>query len=175
MNPTPGPEPRPVGLDLRLTRAARRWGGHPPVAAGGRALSCAGEHAAVWLAVGLLGAALDRPQRQVWLRSTALVAGAHLVSMAVKRVARRPRPHLPGLPPLVYTAGTHSLPSSHAASSAAAAVAFRTLLPGPATALLAAAVCGSRLVVGVHYPTDVVAGAALGAATAALGRSWADG
>ncbi|MBT2445103.1 phosphatase PAP2 family protein, partial [Streptomyces sp. ISL-36] len=37
---------------------------------------------------------------------------------------------------------------------------------------VAAAMCASRLVVGVHYPTDVAAGALLGAATAGLGRRW---
>jgi undecaprenyl-diphosphatase len=37
---------------------------------------------------------------------------------------------------------------------------------------LAAAMCLSRLVVGVHYPTDVAVGAALGAAAAGLGARW---
>jgi undecaprenyl-diphosphatase len=40
---------------------------------------------------------------------------------------------------------------------------------------LAAAVCVSRLVVGVHYPSDVAAGAALGALTARLGARWMRG
>ncbi|WP_046250876.1 phosphatase PAP2 family protein, partial [Streptomyces sp. MBT28] len=40
---------------------------------------------------------------------------------------------------------------------------------------LAAAVCVSRLVVGVHYPSDVAAGAALGALTAGLGADWMRG
>ncbi|MDF3144025.1 phosphatase PAP2 family protein, partial [Streptomyces sp. T21Q-yed] len=37
---------------------------------------------------------------------------------------------------------------------------------------LAAAMCVSRLVVGVHYPSDVAAGAALGALTACVGAGW---
>ncbi|MGN7142436.1 phosphatase PAP2 family protein, partial [Streptomyces pseudogriseolus] len=40
---------------------------------------------------------------------------------------------------------------------------------------LAAAVCVSRLVAGVHYPSDVAAGAALGALTARLGAHWMTG
>ncbi|WP_159057461.1 phosphatase PAP2 family protein, partial [Streptomyces scabiei] len=37
---------------------------------------------------------------------------------------------------------------------------------------LAAAMCLSRLVAGVHYPSDVAAGVALGALTARLGARW---
>ncbi|MET9162657.1 phosphatase PAP2 family protein, partial [Streptomyces parvulus] len=125
-----------------------------------------------WLAAGLAGAAVDRGRRGAWLRGTALTAGAHLGSMAVKRVVRRPRPA--HVVPLVRTAGRHSFPSSHATSAAAAAVAFGAL-GVPAVRPLAAAVCASRLVAGVHYPSDVAAGAALGALTARLGAGWMRG
>ncbi|WP_370150746.1 phosphatase PAP2 family protein [Streptacidiphilus sp. EB129] len=162
--------PPPRDPDEWLLRAARGAAGRPGVAAAARALSLAGEHGAVWLAAGLAGAAADRARRADWLRATAVVAAAHLASMGLKRVVRRPRPRLPGLEPLVRTAGRHSFPSSHAASSAAAVVAFDGLLPAAPTLLLAAAVCGSRLVVGVHYPSDVMAGAALGGWAAAIGR-----
>ncbi|WP_395294929.1 phosphatase PAP2 family protein [Kitasatospora hibisci] len=137
-----------------------------------KALSWTGEHAAGWIALGLAGAVLDSDRRGRWLRATATVAGAHAASMAVKRVVRRPRPNGPGMEPLVKTAGQHSFPSSHATSSAAAVVAFASLLPASAVAPVAGAMCFSRLVVGVHYMTDVVGGAALGAAVAAAGRSW---
>lgn len=165
-------------LDHQLLTALRRCGDGPRVARAARALSWSGEHGALWLAAGLAGAYADRPRRRAWLRATALVGAAHLSSMGVKRVVRRPRPQLPGdARPLVRTAGRHSFPSSHAASSAAAAVAFGALLPGPFRVFgpfppLAAGMCASRLVVGVHYPSDVAAGAALGAATARLGRAW---
>ncbi len=121
---------------------------------------------------GLAAAAVDGPRRGAWLRGTALTAGAHLVSMGVKRVVRRPRPT--HVTPLVRTAGRHSFPSSHATSAAAAAVAFGALGVRAAWPL-AAAVCVSRLVVGVHYPSDVAAGAALGALTAGLGADWMRG
>jgi undecaprenyl-diphosphatase len=159
-------------MDHRIVSALRAYGTDPRVAGAARALSWAGEHAALWLAAGLAGAAVDGRRRGAWLRGTALTAGAHLVSMGVKRVVRRPRP--PHVEPLVRTAGRHSFPSSHATSAAAAAVAFgalgaRTVPP------LAAAVCVSRLVAGVHYPSDVAAGAALGVLTARLGARWMKG
>ncbi|MEU0248751.1 phosphatase PAP2 family protein [Streptomyces sp. NPDC006235] len=159
-------------MDHRIVSALRACGTDPRVAGAARALSWAGEHAALWLAAGLAGAAGDGPRRGAWLRGTALTAGAHLVSIGVKRVVRRPRPA--HVEPLVRTAGRHSFPSSHATSAAAAAVAFGAL--GAHTVPpLAAAVCLSRLVAGVHYPSDVAAGAALGALTARLGARWMRG
>ncbi|WP_261719256.1 phosphatase PAP2 family protein [Streptomyces sp. FZ201] len=112
-------------LDDRILSALRAYGGDPRVAGAARALSWAGEHGALWLAAGFAGAAVDGARRGAWLRGTALTAGAHLVSMGVKRVVRRPRPA--HVVPLVRTAGRHSFPSSHAASATAAAVAFGML------------------------------------------------
>lgn len=159
-------------MDHRIVSALRACGTDPRVAGAARALSWAGDHAALWLAAGLAGAAVDGRRRGAWLRGTALTAGAHLVSMGVKRVVRRPRPA--HVEPLVRTAGRHSFPSSHATSAAAAAVAFGAL-GAHAVPPLAAAVCVSRLVAGVHYPSDVAAGAALGALTARLGARWMRG
>ncbi|MEV5613541.1 phosphatase PAP2 family protein [Streptomyces sp. NPDC052225] len=162
-------------MDRRLLSALRDCGTDRRVAAAARALSWAGEHGALWLAAGLVGAAADRERRSAWLRGTALTAGAHLASMGVKRVVRRPRPEAGiGVEPLVKTAGRHSFPSSHATSAAAAAVAYGALRPVGAHVVppLAAAMCVSRMVVGVHYPSDVAAGAALGALTARLGARW---
>ncbi|WP_418958683.1 phosphatase PAP2 family protein [Streptomyces tritici] len=166
-----------AGAERRLLAALRGCGRRPEVAAAARLLSAGGEHAALWLAAGLAGAAADRERRGPWLRATALIGAAHLASMGVKRVVRRPRPGPEEFAPLVRTAGRHSFPSSHAASAAAAAVAFTALRPAGRrpTVAAAAAMCLSRLVAGVHYPTDVAAGALLGATTAALGRDWLRG
>ncbi|MFF3461210.1 phosphatase PAP2 family protein [Streptomyces sp. NPDC001984] len=159
-------------MDQRILSALRAHGADPRVASAARALSLAGEHGALWLATGLVGAAVDGTRRGSWLRGTALVAGAHVASMAVKRVVRRARPE--HVEPLVRTVGPHSFPSSHAASATAAAVALGALGTYGTYAIrpLAAAMCLSRLVAGVHYPSDVAAGAALGALTARLGARW---
>ncbi|MGW7363043.1 phosphatase PAP2 family protein [Streptomyces sp. NPDC054841] len=144
------------------------------MAAAARALSHSGEHGALWIAAGLLCAAADPERRSGWLRGTALIGAAHLASMGLKQVVRRPRPEPPVYEPLVRTASRHSFPSSHATSAAAAAVAFGALSPAGRRLVppLAAAMCVSRLVVGVHYPTDVAAGALLGGLTAGLGVAW---
>ncbi|MFF2519910.1 phosphatase PAP2 family protein [Streptomyces sp. NPDC058086] len=157
------------GMDRRLLSALHERGTDPRVAAVTRALSWSGEHGVLWLAAGLTGTVVDRGRRGAWLRGTALTATAHLASMGVKQIVRRPRPA--HIVPLVHTAGRHSFPSSHAASATAAAVAFGALGVRPLFPL-AAAMCLSRLVAGVHYPSDVVAGAALGALTARLGARW---
>ncbi|MFI5683614.1 phosphatase PAP2 family protein [Streptomyces sp. NPDC051636] len=162
-------------LDHRILSAFHARGADPRVASAARGLSLAGEHGALWLAAGFAGAAVDGARRGSWLRGTALVAGAHLASMGVKRLVRRARPT--HVEPLVRTAGRHSFPSSHAASAAAAAVAFGALGASGAYAVppLAVAMCVSRLVAGVHYPSDVAAGAALGALTARAGTRWMRG
>jgi undecaprenyl-diphosphatase len=162
----------PDDMDRRVLSVLHAYGGYPRVAAVARALSWSGEHGALWLAAGLAGAAADRGRRGAWLRATALTASAHLASMGVKRIVRRPRPT--HVAPRVRTAGRHSFPSSHAASATAAAVAYGAL-GAYAVPPLAAAMCLSRLVVGVHYPTDVAAGAVLGAAAAGLGARWIGG
>jgi membrane-associated phospholipid phosphatase len=86
----------------------------------------------------------------------------------VKLVARRPRPDLPDLPPLVHTMSNRSYPSAHATTSAAAAVALAEVLPRAPLYAVAAGLALSRLYLGVHYPSDTLAGAALGVAVAEL-------
>ncbi|MGW4732023.1 phosphatase PAP2 family protein [Streptomyces shenzhenensis] len=159
-------------MDHRILSALRARGADPRVASAARGLSLAGEHGALWLAAGLVGAAVDGARRGSWLRGTALVAGAHLAGSGVKRLVRRERPG--HIEPLVRTIGRYSFPSSHAASATAAAVAFGAL-GGYGFAPPAAAMCLSRLVAGVHHPSDVAAGAALGALTARLGARWMTG
>jgi membrane-associated phospholipid phosphatase len=91
-----------------------------------------------------------------------------LANQAVKFLVRRPRPRLEGLPPLTGTVSQLSYPSAHASTSFAAARAFSEVLPGAPLYAVAAAMAMSRPYLGVHYPSDSVAGAALGTAVAEL-------
>nr|WP_308258995.1 phosphatase PAP2 family protein [Pseudonocardia sp. H11422] len=142
----------------------------PPVVRVARAMSLFGEHAAGWLAIGLLGAATDRARRRDWLVAAAGVAAAHGASIGVKRVVRRPRPDHPSVQVLVGTPSKLSFPSAHVTSTTAAALLYGRLLRRPLAATLVPPMALSRLVLGVHYPSDVVVGSALGAAVAAVTR-----
>jgi decaprenylphosphoryl-5-phosphoribose phosphatase len=157
-------------LDLALYRRARSLAHTPEVVRWVRHYSRLGEHGAVWLALGAAGAAVDRRRRERWLRATACVGGAYAISTSIKLAIGRKRPVVEDLPHLMATPTGLSFPSSHSTSSFAAAQAFGRLVP---RAPLLGAACGmafSRLYLGVHYPSDVAAGAALGTVIGSLGR-----
>jgi len=135
-----------------------------------RGLSHFGEHAAGWFAAGLVGAAVDKRRRKDWLKAAAGVVGAHAASIAVKRVVRRPRPVDESVEVLVSTPSRLSFPSSHATSTTAAAVLYSGMTGRNLVPVLVPPMLASRLVLGVHYPTDVLAGAALGGVVGGLLR-----
>jgi membrane-associated phospholipid phosphatase len=137
-----------------------------------RGLSLFGEHSAGWFALGLLGAAIDRRRRVEWLTAAGGVVAAHAVSIAVKRVVRRPRPDNPDVRVLVGTPSRLSFPSSHATSTTAAAVLYGGLIRKRSAAAVVPPMLVSRLVLGVHYPSDVLAGSALGAAVGGVVLRW---
>jgi undecaprenyl-diphosphatase len=123
-----------------------------------------GEHAASWLALGAAGTLVSDAgaRRAAWFRGVGAVAASYAVNTAIKFTIRRPRPRLEGLPPLTSTVSTLSFPSAHATTSFCAARVYRGLVPAAPLYALAVAYALSRLYLGVHYPSDVVAGAVLG-------------
>jgi undecaprenyl-diphosphatase len=126
-----------------------------------------GEHGLVWQGIALAGAAIDERRRRDWLRAWAVIAGSFGANQAVKLFVRRPRPDVQGLPPLTGTMSNRSYPSAHATTSATAAHVLSPLL-GVQLYPVAALMAMSRLYLGVHWPSDTVAGVALGAAVGEL-------
>jgi undecaprenyl-diphosphatase len=144
-------------------------------------LSRAADHSKLWVGcAAVLALSGDRFARRAATRGLLAIGLTSAVTNAlIKPLFRRVRPTSEPAPWLVRTArmpGSTSFPSGHAASAAAFAVGAGMELPAVAAplGLLAAAVGASRVRTRVHYPADVVAGAAVGAAIA-LGtrRLWA--
>jgi undecaprenyl-diphosphatase len=135
------------------------------------ALSRFGEWGLGWVALGALGAGLDRDRRGAWLAASAIGPAAVAINYGVKLGVGRERPLLSKHPRLARAPSKLSCPSAHATSSLAAATTIARISPlsGPPLTALALAVCASRPFLGVHYPSDVVAGMLLGRE---LGRRW---
>lgn len=156
----------PRGEDAALVAVQAALAGRPGVLAGARALSHFGEHSAGWLGVVAVGAALQPDRRRAWLTAGAGAFAAHAAAVVIKRVVRRERPHHPAIAVNVGTPSRLSFPSAHATSTTAAAVLLGRLTGLPLPAVLVPPMMLSRLVLGVHYPSDVVTGVAVGATVA---------
>ena len=158
-------------LDRRLLRTMRTRCHGPQIETSGKALGTAGEWGAVWVAIGVAAAAVDSTRRERWLRAAAVAPAAVGVNYLVKLAVGRRRPRLRRLPPLASAPSELSFPSAHATSSLAAATAMGRVAPGSRLPLygLAGAICLTRPYLGMHYPSDVLGGAALGVA---IGRLW---
>jgi undecaprenyl-diphosphatase len=161
---------RLTALDLATYRRVRMLARQPARVRWVRRFSSLGEYGSLWLAIGVLGLILDRERGARWARAAVAVGFAHACSSAVKAVIRRERPAVEDLPHLMATPTGLSFPSSHSASSFAAARAYGDLLPSPPLYALATLMALSRVHLGVHYPSDVAAGAALGIVAGSVGR-----
>ena len=157
-------------VDLALYKRVRSLAHKPETVRWVRRYSRLGEHGAVWLVVGVGGAAIDGGRRGRWVRATACVGAAYLISTSIKLAIGRKRPIIEDLPHLMATPTGLSFPSSHSTSSFAAAQAYGRLLPRTPLVAAAGAMAFSRLYLGVHSPSDVAAGAALGTVLGTLGR-----
>jgi undecaprenyl-diphosphatase len=143
-----------------------------------KAVSVSANHSLLWFGIAALLASRRGSSRKAALRGVFAIAAASTSANAVlKPLLPRRRPaasELPAYQKLTDPPTSSSFPSGHAASAAAFATAVALESPrlGLAVAPLAATVAYSRVHVGVHWVSDVVAGAALGSGIALLSQRW---
>lgn len=120
-----------------------------------------------WITLSVL---LLIPKKTRKVGVTALIAlaiGAIITNVFLKNIVARTRPYevIDGLLLLVGKQSDFSFPSGHSCASFAAAMAYYKMSPkqyGIPALVLAGLISFSRLYVGVHYPTDVIAGIMIG-------------
>ena len=138
-----------------------------------KGITMLGDSGWFWIALSLL---LMVPRRTRWIGITSLAAiviGALITNVTLKNLVARTRPYevVEGLALLIEKQRDYSFPSGHTCASFAAAGVYWRMLPkkfGIPLVILAAMIAFSRLYVGVHYPTDVLAGLLIG-----LFAAWA--
>ncbi|PPI55083.1 bifunctional phosphatase PAP2/diacylglycerol kinase family protein [Rathayibacter toxicus] len=137
-------------------------------------LSRAADHGVLWFGLGALFLVAGRPREGLRGMVSLAVASA-AANLVGKRIFGGVRPLVVDVPVgrrLASVPSSPSFPSGHAASAAAftTGVALESPRSAAAIAPLAVAVAFSRLHVGVHWLSDVVGGAALGAVVASVGK-----
>ena len=174
-----------TGRRARIGRLDRRLMGVVPIGdsplldSALPALGRAADHGVLWFAVaGAMGLARNRASRRAALRGlAALGVASATANLAGKTLVRRQRPVADAVPlirRLRQPPVSSSFPSGHTASAVAFATGVALEHPRLAipVAALAAGVGLSRVVTGVHYPSDVVAGAAIGVAAGLVTTRW---
>jgi membrane-associated phospholipid phosphatase len=159
-------EPAPRGEVAALVGVQSALTDAPGVLTAARGLSHFGEHSLGWLAVSGLAALWQPRRRRGFVLAGAGALAAHAAAVAIKRVVRRQRPHHRAVAVHVGTPSALSFPSAHATSTTAAAILLGRATGWPLPAVLVPPMVLSRIVLGVHYPSDVVTGVVVGAAVA---------
>ena len=126
-----------------------------------------GDEGYVWIAVAILLLFIKKYRKVGPMVGVALLGSLVFNNMLIKNLVARPRPYrmIETLTILIPEPGEYSFPSGHTSSSFAAGVVLYLMLPkkyGVPAMILAFLIGISRLYVGVHYPTDVLAGMVMG-------------
>jgi len=120
-----------------------------------------------WIVLAILLLFTVKTRRAGFCALLAMAAGFLITNVLLKNLVGRIRPYdvINGLVPLIARQSDASFPSGHACASFASAFVYLRTLPGrwgAAALTLAILISFSRLYVGVHYPSDVIAGIVIG-------------
>lgn len=172
-------------MDTRLFQRINGLAGHHRYVDGMlSALARFGPFVLVGLFVALWFEPAPRETRTLRQKAAIVAAAASLLALGINQIIihlwQRPRPYVGHTTTLLlHTTNDPSFPSDHAAFCFAIAtvLVFLSWRTGVSALLFAGAVAFSRVYVGEHYVTDVVAGALIGAACGAslyAMRRWFD-
>ena len=123
-----------------------------------------GDAGMLWIAVSVLMLCFRKTRKAGLASLLAMLLGLLCTNVALKHLVGRTRPWLTveGLVPLVAEHDPNSFPSGHTTAAFAAGVFVDLVVAVEVGVVLAALMGFSRLYVGVHFPTDVLAGMAVG-------------
>ena len=130
-------------------------------------ITALGNGGMIWIGATIL-LLIPKKTRNIGMMSAVALLGSLIINNnIIKNIVQRPRPFVTftDLQIIIPTPSEYSFPSGHTSSSFAAAAVFYRHLPkklGLPSVILAGLIGFSRLYVGVHYPTDVIAGVIMG-------------
>lgn len=132
-----------------------------------------GDKGILWIVLSVILLIPRRTRRAGVLSIAAMVITFLICNMWLKNYVARTRPYevINGLQLLVAKADDFSFPSGHASSSFAAAVSIWKNTNkgfGIICIIMASLIAFSRLYIGIHYPSDVIAGLIIGTLVALI-------
>lgn len=126
-----------------------------------------GDNGCLWIALAIVLLVMGKTRRIGITSAVALIITFLTVNLGIKNIVARVRPYevIDGLTNLVEKQHDFSFPSGHAAHAFAVGVVIFIMMPkkiGVPVLIISILMAYSRLYIGVHYPTDVIAGAIIG-------------
>lgn len=138
-----------------------------------KCLSRIADNGLIWIVIAVLLLLFSSTRKVGFTVGLSLLSNLLVMNLILKNLVARVRPYeaIDSLTRLVPAERSFSFPSGHAGHAFAAAVVLYCMLPkkyGIPALVLAGLISVSRMYVGVHYPTDVLAGAVIGTGIALL-------